>query len=92
MESCEIVDTGKRLLQYFYETRGSLVTVPEVHDEIVICKGNTAALCETFDGETSKQIASTEAVHDFACMALFKNQATIVAGDSTATVETLAFR
>ena len=92
LESCEIVDTGKRLLQTFYAFHGSLVTVPEVHDEIVICKGLSSALCETFDGETSKQIASTEAVHDYACMALFRNQATIVAGSETASVETLAVR
>ena len=67
------------------------MTVPELHDEIVICRGESAA-CETFDGVTSKQIASTETAHKYACMALVNNQATIISGYATATVETLAFR
>ena len=86
MESCEIVDTGKRLLETFYSTYGSTVTV---HDEIVICKGDSAA-CEVFDGDISVQIASTKTIHKYACMALFRNEATIVAGQETATVETLS--
>jgi hypothetical protein len=88
LESCEIVDTGKQLLQYFYSTYGSIVTV---HDEIVICKGDSAD-CESFDGEISVQIANTKTIHKYACMALFKNEATIVAGQETATVETLSAR
>ena len=67
-----------------------MVTVPEVHDEIVICRGYSNA-CETFDGENSVQIVSTKSAHQYACMALFGNQATVVAG-STASVETLTFR
>ena len=91
LESCEIVDSGKRLLTSFSATSGSVVTVPEVHDEIVICRGGSAA-CETFDGRISVQIMSTKTSHQHACMALFKNQATIIAGEATATVETLAVR
>ena len=91
LESCEIFDTGKRLLQTFYSDYGSAVTVSELHDEIVICKGDTAA-CETFDGEVSVQIQSTKTAHRYACMALVNNQATIIAGYETATVETLAVR
>ena len=89
--SCEIIDTGKRLLQIFRSVFGSIVTVSEVHDEVVICKGENAA-CETFDGSLSKQIASTKTRHYRACMALFRNQPTIIAGYETATVETLAVR
>ena len=96
MESCEIVDTRKRLLQVFYSYEGSIVTVPELHDEIVICQGypysGQDGSCETFDGENSVQISNTKAEHNHACMALVNNQATIIAGTSTATVETLAFR
>ena len=91
LESCEIFDTGKRLLQIFYSVNGATVTVPELHDEVVICRGESVA-CETFDGEVSVQIASTKKAHKYACMSLVNNQATIIAGLETATVETLAFR
>ena len=91
IESCEVVDTGKRLLQTYISYYGSTVTVPELHDEVIICRGDSAA-CETFDGAISKQIASTETAHIHTCMALVNNQATIIAGYETATVETLAFR
>ena len=91
LESCEIVDTSKRLLETFYATYGSIVTVPEVQERILICRGESAD-CETFDGEISVQSTSTKTTHKYACMALYRNQATIIAGDATATVETLASR
>jgi len=85
------MDTGKRLINTFYSYYGSTVTVPEVHDEVVLCRGQSDSTdCETFDGEVSIQIASTKTGHNYACMALFRNQATIIAGSTSASVETLA--
>ncbi|CAG5105170.1 Oidioi.mRNA.OKI2018_I69.chr1.g1897.t1.cds [Oikopleura dioica] len=90
LKECEIIDTRKRLVngQTVYSQYASIITVPEVRDEVVICRGSSSA-CQSFDGETAKAIASTAASHNYACMALYGGQPLIVAGSATNTVESL---
>ncbi|CAG5104020.1 Oidioi.mRNA.OKI2018_I69.chr1.g1053.t1.cds [Oikopleura dioica] len=89
IDGCEFVETQIRLINKFYATGGSLVTVKEVHDEVVICEGYTNK-CEAFDGNISRSLPNTSIQHKFACLVLLDGQATAVAGEDTSSVETLA--
>ncbi|CAG5078114.1 Oidioi.mRNA.OKI2018_I69.PAR.g8904.t1.cds [Oikopleura dioica] len=91
ISGCELIDTGKRLINSFGTDYGATVTIPEVKDEVVICAGASSAdKCEGFDGETSFSLSNLMVKHEFACMATYQTQAVIVAGGNTNTVELLA--
>ena len=78
---------------YFYDTAySSIVTVPEVRDEVIMNRGNSATSCQSFDGETVKTIASVSEYHTQGCMALYGGQPLIIGGSSSATVESLELR
>jgi len=88
IDNCEIIDTGMRLLGEYGSESGSLVTLPEVESEVILCIGFDTP-CESFDGSVSRSIAPTKVSHRDACMALYEDQALIIAGEDTATVELL---
>lgn len=92
INGCDLVDTGKRLINDFTSVHGALVTVPEVHEETILCEGNNGKSCESFDGTTSLAISETKEQHRFSCMALYNFQAFVIAGDLTSGTEVLSFR
>ncbi len=88
MTGCEIIELSNTLLNQVRSDYSSLVTVPETEEEVVICSGYDST-CESFDGSNSISLSNTKVKHDFACMALYDNQATIIAGQQTNSVEEL---
>jgi len=87
---CSIIELEIKLLRDVYADYSSLVTVPEIKDEVVICGGFDKS-CESFDGENSIILSSTKVLHKRGCMALYEGQATLVGGE-TSRVEALALR
>jgi len=89
INECNIVETARKLNNAFDVEFGSLLTVPETTDKVVLCQGYSKK-CESFNGVESVTIADTRNAHNSACMGLNQGQATIIAGhDSTnGTVET----
>ncbi|CBY11184.1 unnamed protein product [Oikopleura dioica] len=85
---CSIIELEIKLLRDVYADYSSLVTVPEIKDEVVICGGFDKS-CESFDGENSIILSSTKVLHKRGCMALYEGQATLVGGE-TSRVEALA--
>ena len=67
------------------------MTLPEVENEVILCRGESTA-CESFDGTSSRSLPATNVAHKSACMAIYDNQALIVAGSETDTVEILSVR
>ena len=94
MEACEFEDTGKRLLSNFYSYRGSLVTLKESSEKIILCNGYSDPLkCESFDGDGIVAIAETKVQHQFACMSINEQgRPTIIAGRESSSVEILETR
>ncbi|CAG5103778.1 Oidioi.mRNA.OKI2018_I69.chr1.g931.t1.cds [Oikopleura dioica] len=90
IDGCDLVDTGKRLINNFYSYYGALVTVPEVHEETILCEGYNGKSCESFDGSVSLAISETKEQHQYSCMALYENQALIIAGSYTNGTEVLS--
>ncbi|CAG5103666.1 Oidioi.mRNA.OKI2018_I69.chr1.g878.t1.cds [Oikopleura dioica] len=88
IDECNFVDTGMKLINDFLSNSGALVTVHEIHDETILCRGEIE--CEGFDGVSSKPIASTKEKHFFSCMALYDSQPIIIAGIASSSVEALA--
>jgi len=92
INGCEIEETSKRLINSFDIEFGSLVTVYETTDKVVLCQGASlipdddddkyvlSKKCETFNGNESVQIAETRNAHKSACMGLNRGQPTIIAG------------
>ncbi|CAG5104884.1 Oidioi.mRNA.OKI2018_I69.chr1.g1636.t1.cds [Oikopleura dioica] len=80
VDGCNLRDTGKRLINDFYSNDGALVTVPEVHEETILCDGFSAKSCESFDGTTSLAISEMKEMHQSSCMALYNFKAIIIAG------------
>ncbi|CBY12283.1 unnamed protein product [Oikopleura dioica] len=93
INECNIVETARKLNNAFDVEFGSLLTVPETTDKVVLCQGSSQK-CESFNGVESVVIANTRNAHNSACMGLNQGQATIIAGhDSTnGTVETFELR
>ncbi|CAG5104512.1 Oidioi.mRNA.OKI2018_I69.chr1.g1290.t1.cds [Oikopleura dioica] len=92
IDECLIEDTGKRLINDFYAGTGSLITIPEVVEETVLCNSDSAALkCESFNGETIRAISDVKVQHKRACMSLYHGQAAIIAGYQSSSVEILEF-
>ena len=73
------VDTDRKLNNAFDVEFGSLLTVPETTDKVVLCQGFSQK-CESFNGVESVVIADTRNAHNSACMGLNQGQATIIAG------------
>ena len=93
IDECLIEDTGKQLINSFYATDGSLTTIPEVMEETVLCNSYEAALkCESFNGETIRAISDVKVQHGQACMSIYLEQAVIIAGAQSSSVEILEFR
>ena len=94
MEACEFKDTGKRLLFSFDSYYGSLVTLKESSEKIILCNGNYDALkCESFDGVRTSAIAETKVQHKNACMSINEQgRPLIIAGDKSSSVEILETR
>ena len=72
---------------------GSLITVYETTDKVILCHG-TSQKCESFNAEESVNIADTRAPHKSACMGLNRGQPTIIAGKGShnGTTETFEIR
>ncbi|CBY10654.1 unnamed protein product [Oikopleura dioica] len=94
IEQCAIDDTGKRLISTFYSYLGSLVTLKENSEKIILCNSYYDKLkCESFDGSTTVAIAETKEQHAYACMSINEQgRATIIAGQETSSVEILETR
>jgi len=91
LEACKFKDTGKRLLSSFYSWAGSLVTLKESSEKIIVCNGNDDPLkCESFDGDETVAIAETKVQHRYACMSINEQgRPIIIAGDGSSSVEIL---
>ncbi|CAG5104187.1 Oidioi.mRNA.OKI2018_I69.chr1.g1135.t1.cds [Oikopleura dioica] len=76
---CTIQDSEKQLLQSFNGVDGSLVTITSGTDSVILCRGSSAH-CESFDGESSRAISSTQINHRYACMAEYENVPIIIGG------------
>ena len=93
MEACAFEDTGKRLLSPFYSYDGSLATLKESSEKIILCNGFSNTKCESFDGDETVAIAETNVQHDYACMSINEQgRPTIIAGDQSSSVEILETR
>jgi len=93
MDGCIFEDTGKRLLSSFYSHRGSLVTLKESSEKIILCNGYFDSKCESFDGDETVAIAETNVQHKYACMSINEQgRPTIIAGDESSSVEILETR
>jgi len=93
LEACEFEDTGKRLLSNFYSSDGSLVTLKESSEKIILCNGYDDTKCESFDGDGTVAIAETKVQHKFACMSINEQgRPTIMAGYQSSSVEILETR
>ena len=90
MTGCQIVELSATLLNEVECSPSSLVTVPETEEEVIICSGFDSS-CESFDGSNSIRLSNTKVKHEYSCMALYDNQATVIAGQ-TNSVEELYFR
>ncbi|CAG5102599.1 Oidioi.mRNA.OKI2018_I69.chr1.g377.t1.cds [Oikopleura dioica] len=90
IEECSFVDTNLLLINDHTSVSGSIVTVSEIHDEVIICQGSTTK-CESFDGDVSVAIAPTRLEHQHAPMCQYEGQAVVIAGSGTETVEALQF-
>ncbi|CAG5104514.1 Oidioi.mRNA.OKI2018_I69.chr1.g1292.t1.cds [Oikopleura dioica] len=93
IEECAIEDTGKRLINNFYGIEGSLVTLPEIVEETILCNSysTTALKCESFNGEATKAMSDVQVQHQQGCMSLYLGQAVIIAGYHSDSVEFLEF-
>ena len=94
MEACEFRDTGKQLLSSFYSSSGSLATLKESSEKIILCNGYSNPLkCESFDGDGTVAIAETKVQHISACMSINEQgRPTIIAGSGSSSVEILETR
>jgi len=93
MEACAFEDTGKRLLSYFYSDSGSLATLKESSEKIILCNGLYDTKCESFDGDETVAIAETNVRHVKACMSINEQgRPTIIAGYRSSSVEILETR
>jgi len=92
MEACAFEDTGKRLLSSFYSGQGSLATLKESSEKIILCNGRDTK-CESFDGDETVAIAETNVQHNDACMSINEQgRPTIIAGVESSSVEILETR
>ncbi|CBY12419.1 unnamed protein product [Oikopleura dioica] len=90
MEACAFEDTGKRLLSSFYPYEGSLATLKESSEKIILCNGYFDSKCESFDGDETVAIAETNVKHEYACMSINEQgRPTIIAGYYSSSVEIL---
>ena len=91
MDECEFVDTGKPLLTNFESIYGSLVTLKESSEKIILCNGYSDPLkCESFDGDRTVAIAETKVQHKYACMSLNeRGRPILIAGRESSSVEIL---
>ena len=88
-----IEDTGKRLINYFYASYGSLVTIKGNVEETILCNSWHAPLkCDSFNGETIRTTSDLKIQHQYGCMSLYFGQPVIIAGVQSNTVETLELR
>jgi len=93
MEACAFEDTGKRLLSSFYPYEGSLATLKESSEKIILCNGYFDSKCESFDGDETVAIAETNVKHEYACMSINEQgRPTIIAGYYSSSVEILETR
>jgi len=93
MEDCVFEDTGKRLVSYFYSNYGSLATLKESSEKIILCNGYSDSKCESFDGDETVAIAETNVKHGYACMSINEQgRPTIIAGSESSSVEILETR
>ena len=88
------MDTGKRLLSTFYSSWGSLVTIKESSEKIILCNGYSDSVkCEMFDGIKTVAIAETRVNHKHACMSVNEQgKSIIIAGSVSSSVEILEIR
>jgi len=81
INDCRIEDTGKKLIRNFYGNQGSLVTLKENSEKIILSNGYNDFKCESFDGSGTVAIAETKSWHNFACMSINEQgRPTIIAG------------
>ena len=94
INDCRIEDTGIKLITNFHAAYGSLVTLKENSEKIILCNGYSEPLkCESFDGSEPVAIAETKAKHQSACMAINEQgRPTIIAGGLSSSVEILEIR
>jgi hypothetical protein len=94
INDCRIEDTGIKLITNFDAAYGSLVTLKENSEKIILCNGYSDPLkCESFDGSEPVAIAETKAQHQSACMAISEQgRPTIIAGGLSSSVEILEIR
>ena len=69
------------MANYFNAVYGSLATVSAGTESVILCWG-LLENCESFDGERSQAISSTQISHLYSCMAEFEN-APIIIGSSS---------
>ena len=92
MSNCRFEDTGKRLITSFTSSAGSLVTLKESSEKVILCNGNNQK-CESFDGSSTVAIAETKVEHYKSCMAINEQgRPTFIAGYYYSSVEILETR
>ncbi|CAG5104562.1 Oidioi.mRNA.OKI2018_I69.chr1.g1338.t1.cds [Oikopleura dioica] len=77
LSGCKILNTGTQLVAAFNALYGSLATVSAGTESVILCNGYSTN-CESFDGEKSQFISSTQISHRESCMAEFENAPMII--------------
>ncbi|CAG5104585.1 Oidioi.mRNA.OKI2018_I69.chr1.g1361.t1.cds [Oikopleura dioica] len=77
LSGCKIINTGIELVYFFDAVDGSLATVSAGTESVILCRGFSAD-CESFDGERSQSISSTQITHKCSCMVELENAPMII--------------
>ncbi|CAG5081876.1 Oidioi.mRNA.OKI2018_I69.PAR.g9982.t1.cds [Oikopleura dioica] len=77
LSGCKIINTEIQLVNSFDAVYGSLATVSAGTESVILCRGRSAD-CESFNGEKSQSISSTQINHERSCMVEFENAPMII--------------